>query len=57
MRHSWEIPFVLAILQTDEDEAIEAIEQRRLPTTNSAENVALMGAEAGVDTEMTAKCV
>jgi hypothetical protein len=65
VRYSWEIPYVLAILQTDEAsrhravyEAIEAMEQRRLTPVNAAEDVALMGAEAGVQmliAEMTAK--
>jgi hypothetical protein len=67
VRYSWEIPYVLAILQTDEAsrhaavyEAIEAMEQRRRTPVNTAEDVALMGAEAGVQmliAEMTAKYV
>ena len=67
MRYAWEIPYVLAILQIDEAsrhravyEAIEAIEQRRLTPVNGAEDVALMGAEAGVQmliAEMTAKYI
>jgi hypothetical protein len=67
VRYSWEIPYVLAILQTDEASmhkavymAIEAMEQRRLTPVNPAEDVALMGAEAGVQlliAEMTAKYV
>ena len=67
MRYSWEIPYLLAILQTDEAcmqkavyEAIEAMEQRRLTPVNAAEDAALMGAEAGVEmliAEMTAKYV
>jgi hypothetical protein len=47
MRYSWEIPCVLAILQTDEAsihrafyEAIEAMEQRHLTPINAAEDVA-----------------
>jgi hypothetical protein len=67
MRYSWEIPYVLAILQTDEAsrhkavyDAIEAIEQRRLTPVDAMEDVALIGAEAGVQmliAEMTAKYV
>jgi hypothetical protein len=52
MRYAWEIPYFLAILQTDEAsgtravyEAIEAMEQRRLTPVNGAEEVALMSAE------------
>jgi len=55
MKYSWEIPYLLAILQTDEAsrtrsvyEAIEAIEQRRLTPVNGTEDIALMNAEAGV---------
>ena len=58
---------MLAILQTDEASmhkavymAIEAMEQRRLTPVTPAEDVALMGAEAGVQlliAEMTAKYV
>jgi len=65
MRYAWEIPYFLAILQTDEAsrtrsvyEAIEAMQQRRLTPVNGVENVALMSAEAGVQmlvAEMTAK--
>jgi hypothetical protein len=65
MRYTWEIPYVLAILQTDEAsmhkavyEAIEAMEKRRLTPINAAEDVALVGAEAGVQmliAELTAK--
>lgn len=67
MRYAWEIPYFLAILQTDEAsrtravyEAIEAMQQRRLTPVNDAEDVALMSAEAGVQVliaEMTAKYV
>ena len=67
MKYAWEIPYFLAILQTDEAsraravyEAIEAMEQRRLTPVNGAENVALMSAEEGVQVlvgEMTAKYV
>ena len=67
MRYAWEIPYVLAILQTDEAsrtraiyEAIEAMQQRRLTPVYGAEDVALMSAEAGVQVliaEMTAKYV
>lgn len=67
MRYAWEIPYFLAILQTDEAsrtravyEAIEAMEQRRLTAVNGAEDVALLSAEAGVQVliaEMTAKYV
>jgi hypothetical protein len=67
MRYAWEIPYFLAILQTDEAsrtravyEAIEAMEQRRLTPVNGAEAVALMSAEEGVQAlvaEMTAKYV
>jgi hypothetical protein len=67
MRYAWEIPYFLAILQTDEAsrtravyEAIEAMEQRRLTPVNGAEDVALMSAEEGVQVlvaEMTAKYV
>jgi hypothetical protein len=55
MRYWWEIPYVLAILQTDEPsmhnalfEAIAALEQRRLSPVNAAEENALAGAEAGL---------
>jgi hypothetical protein len=67
MRYAWEIPYCLAILQTDEVsrtravyEAIEAMQQRRLTPVNGAEEVALTKAEAGVQVliaEMTAKYV
>jgi hypothetical protein len=67
MRYAWEIPYFLAILQTDEAsraravyEAIEAMQQRRLTPVNGAEDVALLSAEAGVQVliaEMTAKYV
>jgi hypothetical protein len=67
MRYSWEIPYLFAILQTDEAsmhkaiyEAIEAIEKRRLTPVNTAEDVALLGAEAGLQmliAELTAKYV
>ena len=55
MRYSWEVPYVLAILQTDDAamhralyEAIAAMEQRRLTTITAAEEIALAGAEAGL---------
>ena len=55
MRYSWEIPYVLAILETDERtmhsalyEAIAAMEQRRMSPVNAAEEIALTGAEAGL---------
>ncbi len=67
MRYSWEIPYLLAILQTDEAamhraiyEAIEAMEKRRLTPVNTAEDIALLGAEAGLQmliAELTAKYV
>jgi hypothetical protein len=67
MRYWWEIPYVLAILQTDEPsmhnalfEAIAAMEQRRMTLVNAAEEVALAGAEAGLQLligERTANCV
>ncbi len=67
MRYAWEIPYFLAILQTDEAtrtravyEAIEAMEKRRLTPVNGAEEVALVSAEAGVQVliaEMTARYV
>ena len=67
MKYAWEIPYFLAILQTDEVsrtgavyEAIEAIQQRRLSPVNGAEEIALKKAEAGVQVliaEMTAKYV
>ena len=48
MKYSWELPYVLAILQTDEEvmhnalyEAIAAMEQRRLTPINAAEEIAL----------------
>jgi hypothetical protein len=67
MKYSWELPYVLAILQTDEEvmhnalyEAIAAMEQRRLTPINAAEEIALAGAEAGLQMligETTAKYV
>jgi hypothetical protein len=55
MRYSWEIPYVLAILETDEGtihaalyDAIAALEQRRLSPVSAAEETALAGAEAGL---------
>jgi hypothetical protein len=67
MRYWWEIPYILAILQTDEPsmhnalfEAIAAMEQRRRTPVNAAEEVALAGAEAGLQLligERTAKYV
>ena len=65
MRYWWEIPYILAILQTDEPsmhnalfEAIAAMEQRRLTPVNATEEIALAGAEAGLQLlirETTAK--
>jgi hypothetical protein len=67
MRYWWEIPYVLAILQIDEPsmhnalfEAIAAMEQRRMTPVNAAEEIALAGAEAGLQlliAERTAKYV
>jgi hypothetical protein len=55
MRYWWEIPYIFAILQTDEPsmhnslfEAIAAMEQRRMTPVNAAEEAALAGAEAGL---------
>ncbi len=55
MRYWWEIPYILAILQTDEPsmhnalfEAIAALEQRRLTPMNASEEIALAGAEEGL---------
>jgi hypothetical protein len=55
MRYWWEIPYIIAILQTDEPsmhnalfEAITAFEQRRRTPLNAAEEIALAGAEAGL---------
>jgi hypothetical protein len=55
MRYWWEIPYILAILQTDEPsmhnalfEAIAAVEQRRRTRVNATEEIALAGAEAGL---------
>jgi hypothetical protein len=55
MRYWWEIPYVLAILQTDEllmhsalFEAITAVERRRMTPVNATEEIALAGAEAGL---------
>lgn len=55
MRYWWEIPYILAILQTDEPsmhnahfEAIAAVEQRRRTPVNATEEIALAGAEAGL---------
>ena len=46
MRYWWEIPYILAILQTDEPsmhnalfEAIAAMEQRRLTPVNATEEL------------------
>ena len=65
MRYWWETPYILAILQTDEPsmhnalfEAIAAMEQRRLTPVNATEEIALAGAEAGLQLlirETTAK--
>jgi hypothetical protein len=65
MRYWWEIPYILAILQTDEPsmhnalfEAIAAMEQRRMTPVNATEEIALAGAEAGLQLlirETTAK--
>jgi hypothetical protein len=65
MRYWWEIPYILAILQTDEPsmhnalfEAIAAMEQRRMTPVNATEEIALAGAEAGLQLligEKTAK--
>jgi hypothetical protein len=67
MRYWWEIPYVLAILQTHEPsmhnalyEAVTALEQRRLSPVNATEEIALAGAEAGLQMligETTAKYV
>ena len=67
MRYAWEIPYFLAILQSDDAsrtrtiyEALEAMQHRRLTPVNGAEEVALMSAEEGVQVliaEMTAKYV
>jgi hypothetical protein len=67
MRYWWEVPYVFAILQTDEArmhnaifEAIAAVEQRRRTPVNATEEVALAGAEAGLQLligERTAKFV
>jgi hypothetical protein len=53
--YPWQTPYVSAILETDEDqmrgllyEAIAAIEQRRLSPVAGQEEVALVGAEAGL---------
>jgi hypothetical protein len=67
MKYWWEVPYILAILQTAEPsmhnaifEAIAAMEQRRMTPVNAAEEVALAGAEAGLQLligERTAKYV
>jgi hypothetical protein len=67
MRYWWEIPYVLAILQIDEpsmhnalDEAVAALEQRRLSPVNATEEIALAGAEVALKMlieERTAKYV
>jgi hypothetical protein len=55
VRYSWEIPYLLAILETDERtmhsalyDAIAALEQRRLKPVSADEETALTGAEAGL---------
>ena len=55
MRYWWEIPYVLAILQAGEpsmhntlDEAVAALEQRRLGPVNATEEIALAGAEVAL---------
>jgi hypothetical protein len=65
MKYAWEVPYVVALLQTDEElmhtalyEAIAATEQRRLSPVNAAEDIALVSAEAGMQmliAEITAK--
>jgi hypothetical protein len=67
MRYWWEIPYVLAILQIDEpsmhnalDEAVAALEQRRLSPVNATEEIALADAEVALKMlieERTAKYV
>ena len=67
MRYSWEIPYLLAILETDDrtmhsalHDAIAALEQRRLSPVSADEETALAGAEAGLQmliAEATAKYV
>jgi hypothetical protein len=67
MRYWWEIPYILAILQTDEPsmhnalyEAVAALEQRRRSPVDASEEIALAGAEAGLQMligETTAKYV
>jgi hypothetical protein len=67
MRYWWEIPHILAILQTDEPsmhnalyEAVAALEQRRRSPVDASEEIALAGAEAGLQMligETTAKYV
>ncbi len=67
MRYWWEIPHVLAILQIDEpsmhnalDEAVAALEQRRLSPVNATEEIALADAEVALKMlieERTAKYV
>ena len=67
MRYSWEIPYVHAIVQTDETamhnalyEAFAAMEQRRLTSVPATEDAVLVGAEAGLQmliAEVTAKYV
>ena len=55
MRYWWEIPYVLAILQTNEpsmqnalNEAVAALEQRRLSPVNATEEIALADAEVAL---------
>jgi hypothetical protein len=55
MRYWWKIPYILAILQTDEPlmhnalfEEIGALEQRGLTPMNASEEIALAGAEDGL---------
>jgi hypothetical protein len=67
MRYWWEIPYVVAILQIDEpsmhnalDEAVAALEQRRLSPVNATEEIALADAEVALKMlieERTAKYV
>jgi hypothetical protein len=55
MRYWWEIPYVLAILQTNEpsmqnalNEAVAALEQRRLSPVDATEEIALADAEVAL---------
>jgi hypothetical protein len=67
MTYWWEIPYIPAILHADEPsmhnarfEAIAAMEQRRRTPVNATEEIALAGAEAGLQLligERTAKYV